>query len=378
MSAPATPPGLDHHDHHDHHDHDVTTNGVQPVPSPDTLTITVLDTATIFEGPDTVYRYDLPGTGVTEGWALAAVIDQARELCSLHWPEVEVIIDADDPTTDLLTRTLLNKGVAAYPTEALRETALPEVPGEDGDGDGDTGEVEITRPTVSGRHRFRGRAGDSWWGRIGLHPFHLVIVAVILLVGAVSWWTIDTQTGSVLHDPAREPEALIAAATDDDGNAAGAGDGDRDGGSGSGEKSAPETPPEVILEHSGLRVTAPVGFSVDNRDDALLATGDDPDLRIHLAADPVHNVPPGAVHQEVEKMVTADPTLDGLHPDETSGRGDEVLVYQEAPGDGSKVSWSTWVAAGHQFSVGCHTRTEPTLPQRAACRMAVESLSLTG
>ena len=39
------------------------------------LTITVLDTATIFEGPESVYRYDLPGTAVVEGWALAGVIE---------------------------------------------------------------------------------------------------------------------------------------------------------------------------------------------------------------------------------------------------------------------------------------------------------------
>lgn len=326
--------------------------------TPDTLTITVLDTATIFEGPDTVYRYDLPGTGVAEGWALAAVVDQARELCSLHWPEVEIIIDADEPTTELLTRTLLNKGVAAYPTEALRETALPEDPGPE--------EVEITRPTGGGRHRFRGGMGEGWSSRLGLHPFHLVIVGVILAVGAVSWWTLDQQSTTVVDRPAPAP---------------GGGEGDRDTEDSAAD--APE-PPEVVLEHSGLRLTTPMGFHLDNPDGAdsgdgaLLATGDDPDLRIHLAADPVHNVPAEAVHREIEAMVTADPTLGGFGRDETAGREDDVLVYQELPGDGSEVAWSTWVAAGHQFSVGCHTRTAPTLPQQAACRMAVESLSLTG
>ena len=28
------------------------------------ITVTILDAATIFEGPETVYRYDLPGTGI--------------------------------------------------------------------------------------------------------------------------------------------------------------------------------------------------------------------------------------------------------------------------------------------------------------------------
>lgn len=347
MSAPATPPAVG--------------NGSA---TPDTLTITVLDTATIFEGPDTVYRYDLPGTGVTEGWALAAVIDQAKELCSLHWPEVEVIVDADEPTTELLTRTLLNKGVAAYPTEALRETALPAEP--------EDHEVEITRPTAGGRHRFHGGGLGT---RLGLHPFHLAIVAVIIAVGAVSWWAIDNQSGGPAPGP--EADAVVAAHTEPGEREAVAGE----------EATAPgaEEPDDeagpsigVVLEHSGLRLAAPVGFHVDDRGDALLATGDDPDLRIHLAADPVHNVPAEAVHRAIETMVADDPTLDGLHRDEDPGRGGEVLVYQELPGDGSEVAWSTWVTAGHQFSVGCHTRTAPTLPQQAACRMAVESLAMTG
>lgn len=42
--------------------------------------ITVLDSATLFEGIDTIYRYDLPGTGVEEGWAVNAVIDQIRDM----------------------------------------------------------------------------------------------------------------------------------------------------------------------------------------------------------------------------------------------------------------------------------------------------------
>ena len=39
------------------------------------ITVTILDAATIFEGPETVYRYDLPGTGIVEGWALGQVMD---------------------------------------------------------------------------------------------------------------------------------------------------------------------------------------------------------------------------------------------------------------------------------------------------------------
>ena len=59
------------------------------------LTITVLDTATIFEGPEAIYRYDLPGTAVVEGWALSGVMDQAQKMLPAQWPEVTVAVVAD-------------------------------------------------------------------------------------------------------------------------------------------------------------------------------------------------------------------------------------------------------------------------------------------
>src|SRR5690625_4031786 len=59
------------------------------------LTITVLDTATIFEGPESIYRYDLPGTAVVEGWALSGVMEQAQKLLPAQWPEVSIAVVAD-------------------------------------------------------------------------------------------------------------------------------------------------------------------------------------------------------------------------------------------------------------------------------------------
>lgn len=103
-----------------------------------------------------------------------------------------------------------------------------------------------------------------------------------------------------------------------------------------------------------------------------MAVGDDPGLRIHLAADPVHSVPAAAIYQEIAAMITADPALSEV----AAPAEDQPLIYREDPGDDSQVIWTTWVADEHQFSVGCHTRQEPTTPQRAACRMAVDSLSL--
>ena len=66
-----------------------------------TLVITVLDAATIYEGPETIYRYDLPGTGIVEGWALDAVLDQAEKVCGADWPEVSAEVVADPSGTDI-------------------------------------------------------------------------------------------------------------------------------------------------------------------------------------------------------------------------------------------------------------------------------------
>lgn len=321
---------------------------------PGTLTITVLDSATIFEGPDTVYRYDLPGTGIIDGWALAAVIDQAKELCSLDWPDVEIIVDADDPTTEVLTRTLLNKGVAAYPSEVLHETALPQP----------DGEVTITRPTGrsgrSGRHRLRA----------GVEPFHLVVAAVVVAILGLSWWVVGGQPGPS-QEAATQPSATPETTATSGAAAA------RTTASTPPSTSSEPAPPQAVLEHELLRVAVPAGFRLEDRGDGLMATGADPGLRIHLAADPVYSVPAEAVEAQIHAMVDADATLHPLDP-ERAARGLRIIRYRELPGDGSEVTWSTWIEHGHQMSVGCHTRQSPTIPQKAACRMAVDSVELTG
>lgn len=72
--------------------------------------------------------------------------------------------------------------------------------------------------------------------------------------------------------------------------------------------------------------------------------------------------------KELHAEIEADPALGEAH--EEAGR----LSYKEDPGDGSKIAWMTWADKDHQLSVGCHTRYEANVVQKAACRMAVESL----
>lgn len=310
--------------------------------APTTLTITVLDTATIFEGPDTVYRYDLPGTGIIDGWALAAVLDQAKELCSLHWPDVEIIVDADDPTTEVLTRSLLNKGVAAYPSEVLRETEIP--PPE---------EVTVTRPSASaGRHRL-----DT-----PVQRFHILVGVVVVAILGLSWWVVggtSAPAATEVETPEVETSSSPPPATP----------------SVTSTSTSREPEPRTVLEHENLRLEAPTGFRMEQRDGLRYATGDDPALRIHVAADPVYTVPAEAVEAHIHAMIDTDDTLHLLAP-ERAGRGVEAIRYRETPGDGSEVTWHAWIEDAHQLSVGCHTRESPTLPQQAACRMVLDSLSV--
>mgnify|MGYP001086862412 FL=1 len=77
----------------------------------DTLIITILDAATIYEGPETVYRYDLPGTGIGDGWALSPVVEQCSKICGPQWPEVtaEVIVDVSGTEISVEAAAILRR-----------------------------------------------------------------------------------------------------------------------------------------------------------------------------------------------------------------------------------------------------------------------------
>jgi len=76
-----------------------------------------------------------------------------------------------------------------------------------------------------------------------------------------------------------------------------------------------------------------------------------------------------ALFDEIKAQVDKDPELRDVSED--AGR----LHYIEDPGDGSVVEWTIWEDTGHHMSVGCHTRHDANAVQKAACRMATESLS---
>lgn len=312
----------------------------------ETLTVTVLETATIFEGPDTVYRYDIMAAGIIEGWAVPAVVDQVRQLGSVHWPDVEVIIDGDEAVTEVLTKTFITKGVTSYPVDTLREHPLPD----EGPDREEEPDLLITRPS-------RGRTHRHFYG---IRPLHILLTT--LFVGAVAgaWVLLGGNPGP---EPPVAPEVQPATAEV--------------------ETDTTDTVPTsslttTVLMSENFHVEVPYGYRLEEQGDAHVLTGPDPDMRIHIGVDPLHGVDEERVREEISRMIAEDPALAPAPTGEWEGQraGLDALDYTEDPGDDSVVNWVTWFDNGRQISVGCQTRLEPTVIQKAGCRTIVETLVL--
>lgn len=393
-----------------------------PISSPAaTITVTVMDAATIFEGPETVYRYDLAGTGIVEGKALGHVMDQIAKIAGSAWPDVDVSVIADPSGTaisrEAVTIVKRQLDVAGARVQQSDATPAPEstpvreaesAAGEAGAPSAvaaasaladalesaPTAQMDISMEhtesgmetetgtgtgTGTGKRAGKERGTSTRWadklrGWIGaIDMFHVAIVVVILAVVGASWWAMganasDNEDGGEAGTAAGSATAASAADSvpkeesggGSDGNADAAGDAGGDGELNPGEKR---------LDIEGLSVVLPTGFQATVEEGLVTATGEDPDLRILLAADSLFNVPAKALFGEIKAQVDKDPELRDVSED--AGR----LHYIEDPGDGSVVEWTIWEDTGHHMSVGCHTRHNANAVQKAACRMATESLS---
>lgn len=308
------------------------------------IQITVLDSATIFDGPQHIYRYDLPGSGIVAGWAVSAVVDQIKTIAGNQWPDIEVAIKGDDRAVEMLTRTLLNKGIGAYPMSVVEEAR-------------DREELEIVRPTRGKKHGAAGR----------ITPFHGVVAAVILTVVALSWWGLGSAPEATTAARVSTFPSPVSTSPESPPSVAG---------KSPGSVTPTPGPVGVLVEFDRIRMHLPPDFTLAPRADGkLVAMGPDPNLRILVAVDPIHGVEPAAVNKEVELMVARDTALSPMASEKLRGET-KTVDYHENPGDGSNVHWVTWVEHGHQFSIGCHSRREITLPHRAVCRMAAESVQL--
>lgn len=77
------------------------------------IIVTVLEAATVFEAEQSVYRYDIPEHGIHEGWAVAALLDQLKQMV-LTWPECTVELKAEEHTTAVLSEILKAKGIRVH------------------------------------------------------------------------------------------------------------------------------------------------------------------------------------------------------------------------------------------------------------------------
>lgn len=340
--------------------------------------VVILDAATVFEAGETVYRYDLPGTGIVDGWAIAGAREQIQTLAGQSWPDVDVTVTADpsgtavaDEAVVILRRQLKAAGVHVTseshpptdefmpPEKDLAEDYVPQAIPEP--------EPQVVNQGVraldaSVRPRARhAKVRQRRMPAVELEPFHAVIALVVVAVAGLALWTVgrDSNPQPVAADTA----AVVSSPPP------------------SAESTRPQ-PPAVTtravptsrapepqeLEAGGMSVELPEGFSAAEESGLVTATGRDPQLRVLLAADPLYSVPAQALFAEIRSQVDEDATLSNVEEE------DDRLTYLERPGDESQVSWTTWVDKGHQMSVGCHTRAQPTTAHKAACRMAVESL----
>lgn len=340
------------------------------------LVITVLDSATIFEGAETVYRYDLPGKGIVEGWALSEAMDQIAKSCGAQWPEsiLEICVDSSSTAVSYEAVEILARQCAAAGAQLSIDVgqpqhgAAPETLQEDK-------EPKAPSRQSDGAHSLR---GTNWKGLTGparllrqIDLFHLAIATVVLGVAAVSWWALGLKAEAETTPSAQDSEAPSPQAITDSPEAEtalGEEAGEDLGAGASLEDSDSPDLESLRIEAEGISVALPSGFHISVDQGLITATGEDPDLRVLLAADPLFQVPPEMLFQELRAEIEREETLD--ESVEHAGR----LSYKELPGDGSQVAWTTWTDLGHQLSVGCHTKVEPTVVQKATCRMATESL----
>lgn len=320
------------------------------------LTITVLDTATIFEGPESIYRYDLPGTAVVEGWALSGVMEQAQKLLPAQWPEVSIAVVADSSggpmsheAVKIIRRQLQVHNVTLVDREPVAVGAIYDEPPQREQRE-PREETDIVRPVLE---------EETLLSRLLDNKGLMAIIAGVVVVVIMLVWLLLRGSGqqqqealagtvSIAATPGVTTPAVTTAAQT--------------------PTTSSSAPAHQSIEAGGLRVLLPEGFSHTEEDGLVTATGQDPNLRILMVMDPLYAVPANALFAEVRAQIDSDETLSDPH--EANGR----LSYIERPGDDSEVKWTTWVEDDQQISLGCHTREEPSMAQRAACRMASESI----
>ena len=128
----------------------------------------------------------------------------------------------------------------------------------------------------------------------------------------------------------------------------------------------------ISIERDGLTVQLPAGFTLEADEGMWRATGDDPNFRLQIAVERLYQLPARTMAEQLLADIEADPEVELVDTDGIA------VTYLERAGDGSQSLWKTWPNGTVQLFVGCHTRAEPTVVQRATCRMAMETAEYKG
>lgn len=386
----------------------------QPQHSRAQVSVYFYDDATVFGvvGTDeTIVRYDLPARGITEGWTVSAVLEQTEAMAEEEWPQIDVEIFADDAEVyDDFARVLTQHGVrvladdvgavAAEPDNASHVTdaahSAPMHSDEDAFAAARAGVSQRATENQSVGSNFvqliarkpkRRRHAKAGWRP---SPFQILVAAGIAVTGLSGWWVLDRYGGAVGVD---EVNAVITA--------------DSAGGAGSTETTAAELTdaetadaepadaesadvgdsaasphsadqPQMVHEHSGMRLVTPRGFAIgdSSQPGVFAATGEDPNLRIYVTADQLHDDAAAQINHD--EVLTDIMQTVASSPDLQEGRREheprEQVRYVENPGDGSRIAWTSWVEENQQLTVGCHSRHTATAEQKQVCELVVGSL----
>ncbi len=291
------------------------------------LRITATDASTVITGAANIHRFDAPTSREIAG-TVRSVLGPDPHGAPVH-------IAADPQRLSELTHAL-----ADYDIDLTTEPLQPVAPTPD-----DTPEP-FHRPPPPEQE-----------SRSGVWIIAAVVAAVALACAAVIWGLTSGKTQSPGEEeppPSQPPETQSAPVSSPVQE----------------EERAEQT--SISIERDGLTVQLPAGFTLEADDDMWRATGSDPNFRLQIAVEHLYQLPARTMADQLLADIETDPEVELVDTDGIS------VTYLEHAGDGSQSLWKTWPNGTVQLFVGCHTRAEPTVVQRATCRMAMESAEYKG
>ena len=291
------------------------------------LRITATDASTVITGAANIHRFDAPTSREIAG-TVRSVLGPDPHGAPVH-------IAADPQRLRELSHAL-----ADYDIELTTEPLQPVAPAPD--------------DTPAPFHRPPPPEQES---RSGAWIIAAVVAAVALACAAVIWGLTSGKTQSPGEEeppPSQPPETQSAPVSSPAQE----------------EEEAEQS--SISIERDGLSVQLPAGFTLEADDDMWRATGSDPNFRLQIAVEHLYQLPARTMAEQLLADIETDPEVELVDTDGIA------VTYLERAGDGSQSLWKTWPNGTVQLFVGCHTRAEPTVVQRATCRMAMESAEYKG